>query len=77
MFKKLILSVALVAGGLIAPVPASAQFNLSKAAKGLGKAVEAATLTDAQMSAYVKEYIDWMDKNNPVLPDSDPYVKRF
>lgn len=77
MFKKLILSVALVAGGLIAPASASAQFNLSKAAKGLGKAVEAATLTDAQMSAYVKEYIDWMDKHNPVLPDSDPYAKRL
>ena len=43
----------------------------------MGKTVEALTLTDDQMSAYVKEYIDWMDKNNPVLPDNDPYTVRL
>ena len=62
---------------LIAAMPASAQFKAGKVLNGLGKAAQAVTLTDAQMAAYVKEYIDWMDKHNPVLPDTDPYVKRL
>lgn len=67
---------------LIGASQASAQFNLKnvdlkKVASGASKAVQAATLTDAQMAAYVKESVDWMDKNNPVLPDDDPYVIRL
>ncbi len=58
--------------------PASyAQFNVSRVAKGLGKAAQAVTLTDDQMTAYVKEYIDWMDKHNPVTPADSPYTKRL
>ena len=56
---------------------AYAQFNLSKAIGGAAKAVQAFTLTDEQMAAYVKESVDWMDKNNPVLPDNDPYTQRL
>lgn len=74
MLKKIIIAVALL---MVGSASAFAQFNLSKAAKGLGKTVEALTLTDDQMSAYVKEYIDWMDKHNPVLPDNDPYTQRL
>lgn len=62
---------------MLAAVPASAQFNLKKALGGAAKAVKAVTLTDAQMAAYVKESVDWMDKNNPVLPESDPYTQRL
>ena len=51
---------------LVLTVPALAQFNLKKAVSGAAKAVKAVTLTDEQMTEYVKEYIDWMDKNNPV-----------
>ncbi len=58
-------------------VPASAQFNLKKALGGAAKAVQAATLTDAQMAAYVKESVDWMDTNNPVTPDDNPYTIRL
>lgn len=58
-------------------IPANAQFNPRKALKGVGKAVQAFTITDQQMAAYVKESVDWMDKNNPVLPDDDPYVVRL
>lgn len=29
------------------------------------------------MAEYVKESVDWMDKNNPVLPDNDPYTIRL
>lgn len=66
--------IALVA--LAAPVaPAYGQFNLKKAIGATAKAVQAFTLTDAQMAAYVKESVDWMDKNNPVLPEDDEYTK--
>lgn len=54
-----------------------AQFNLKKAIGGAAKAAQAFTLTDEQMAAYVKESVDWMDKNNPVLPDDDPYTVRL
>ena len=52
--------------------PATAQFNLKKALSGAAKAAQAVTLTDEQMAAYVKEYIDWMDANNPVCEADDP-----
>lgn len=58
-------------------MPVSAQFNLKKAVGGATKAVQAATLTDEQMRQYVKEYIDWMDEHNPVLPADDPYSQRL
>lgn len=58
-------------------VPASAQFNLKKSIGAASKAAKALTLTDEQMAAYVKESVDWMDKNNPVLPETDPYTKRL
>lgn len=72
MFKS-----ALLLAMLACVMPANAQFNLKKAIGGVKKTVEAVTLTDEQMVQYVKEYIDWMDKNNPVLPADDPYVVRL
>lgn len=58
-------------------MPASAQFNLKRAIGGAVKATQAATLTDAQVEAYVKEYITWMDQHNPVLPEDNPYTQRL
>lgn len=60
-----------------AAVPATAQFNLKKAIGGAQKAVQAATLTDEQMAAYVKEYIDWMDQHNQVCAADNPYTLRL
>ncbi|MCM1300292.1 MAG: M48 family metallopeptidase [Alistipes senegalensis] len=57
--------------------PTAAQFNLKKALGGAAKAAQAATLTDAQMAAYVKEYIDWMDEHNQVCADDNPYTVRL
>lgn len=76
MKKNLIRTLA-IALGLAIGMPASAQFNLGKAISAGKKAVQAATLTDAQMAAYVKESVDWMDANNPVTPDDDPYTIRL
>lgn len=62
---------------IMSVAPAYAQFNIKKAASGAVKAAKAFTLTDAQMAEYVKESVDWMDKNNPVLPEDDPYTQRL
>lgn len=58
-------------------IPGHAQFNLKKAISSASKTVQAFTLTDEQMAAYVKESVDWMDKHNPVLPADDPYTIRL
>lgn len=58
-------------------MPVMAQLKLKKAVSGASKAVQAVTLTDEQMAAYVKEYIDWMDKHNQVCADDDPYTIRL
>ncbi|MCH5225727.1 MAG: M48 family metallopeptidase [Muribaculaceae bacterium] len=76
MFRKLLTSVLLLAC-LFTGGSAYAQFNLKKAVSSAAKAVQAFTLTDAQMAAYVKESVDWMDANNPVLPADNPYVVRL
>lgn len=59
------------------PSIASAQFNLGKAVSGATKAVQAFSLTDAQMADYVKESVDWMDSHNPVPGEDDPYTVRL
>ncbi len=41
------------------------------------QALQAATLSDAQVQAYVHEYITQLDAQSPVLPESDPYTKRL
>ncbi|MDE6137564.1 MAG: M48 family metallopeptidase, partial [Muribaculaceae bacterium] len=66
-----------VAVMLAIATPAFAQFNKAKLIKGAGKAVQAMTITDEQMAAYVKEYIDWMDKHNPVTGPDNEYTKRL
>ena len=70
---KLILILAMLAPAM----GAHAQFNLRKAVNSAAKAAQALTLTDEQMAAYVKESVDWMDKNNPVLPEDNEYTKRL
>ncbi|MDE6118533.1 MAG: M48 family metallopeptidase [Muribaculaceae bacterium] len=75
--KKNLIKIMAVAVALAATVPATAQFNLGRAINAGAKAAKAATLTDAQMAAYVKESVDWMDANNPVTPDDNPYTVRL
>lgn len=57
--------------------PAAAQFNWKKVFGGASKAVQAAMLTDDQMTSYVKGYIDGMDAQNPVCAEDDPYTLRL
>lgn len=76
MMKKIFLmaAIALVALG---SGEANAQFNLGKAVNAAKKGVQAMTLTDEQMAQYVKESVDWMDKNNPVPGEDSPYTQRL
>lgn len=77
MKKKMILKAAFLAFCLTLTMPLFAQFNLKKAVSGAAKAVKAATLTDEQMTEYVKEYIDWMDAHNQVCDANSPYTQRL
>lgn len=71
-FKALVLTMCIGCS-----MPAMAQLNIGKAVGAISKTAQAFTLSDAQMAAYVKESVDWMDRNNPVLPDGNPYVERL
>lgn len=74
IFRFLLLAVLLT----VAPAAqAQFKFNPKKALDGAKKAAQALTLTDEQMAQYVKESVDWMDKNNPVLPADSPYTQRL
>ncbi len=75
--KRAILRLCAVAILLGGGLTASAQFNLGKVISSGTKIVSAATLTDEQMADYVRESVDWMDRNNPVLPEDDPYTVRL
>ncbi len=75
--KKSILGAYISAFILFGATPMMAQFNIGKAAEGATKVLKAATLTDADMAKYVKEYVAWMDEHNHVCDARSPYTKRL
>lgn len=76
--KKTVLAGAVALVVLVCGIPAShAKINFGKAAEGLGKAAQAVTLTDAQMAAYAKESVDWMDTHNKVSDADSEYTRRL
>jgi putative metalloprotease len=76
--KKLPLLLAL---SLVFCLSANAQFGKinTKHLDAAKKTVKAFTLSDAEIAQYCQEYIDWMDKNNPVCrtTDADPHRNGF
>ena len=63
---------------MIMSLTAGAQIKLNKKALESGsKVVKAATLSDDEVIAYTKEYIEWMDENNPVAPETDALAQRL
>lgn len=76
MKSKALLKVFVMFACLAAAAPAMA-FDLTKTLSGAVKVTQAVTLTDEQMAEYVKEYIDWMDKNNKVCDAKSPYTVRL
>lgn len=77
MTKFSVIKAIAIAACIFVAGEASAQFNLKRAVNSAAKVAKAATLSDADMAAYVKESVDWMDKHNPVLPEDDPYTQRL
>lgn len=67
----------MLAASLVAVGTANAQLRLNKAIGAGAKVVKAATVTDAEVEGYVKEYIDWLDAHNPVCTGDDPYAVRL
>lgn len=57
-------------------VSCSQQFNSSYLLSGGMKVAQAASLTDAQIQSYVSQYVQQLDAQNTVLPETDSYVKR-
>ena len=57
---------------------ASAQIKLNT--KGLGaaqKGLKAATFSDEEAAKLASDAVKWMDANNPVASENDPYTKRL
>lgn len=57
-------------------VSCSEQFNAAYLLSGSAKVAQAATLSDAQIQSYVSQYVQKLDAENTVLPETSPYVKR-
>lgn len=69
--------IAILALTFLGAPAGSAQFNLKKAVEGGVKVAKALSLSDQQMADYCKESVEWMDKNNTVLPEDNPYTRRL
>lgn len=74
--KKIILLITVLSFALCANAQFGKKIN-AKQIKAATTAVQALTLTDAELSAYCQEYINWMDAHNPVCDDSDPGMKKY
>lgn len=74
MIKRIVIALLIIAG---CQAVSNAQIDYSRALSGLFKTVQAVSISDQQMSDYVKEYIEYMDKENNVLPESSPYTQRL
>lgn len=77
MKNKKFFQTALLLACVVVAIPLFAQFNPKKALNSVAKATKAITLTDEQMSEYVKEYITWMDEHNQVCADDNEYTIRL
>lgn len=53
------------------------KFNVGKALQAGKDAVQAITLSDADIAAMSKEYMEWMDKHNPLTKPDSEYGKRL
>lgn len=55
----------------------SSTLNMSSLMSGASKAIQAATISDAQIQNYVHEYVAYSDQQNKVAPATDPYSQRL
>ncbi len=74
---KTLKNLFLIAAVSLAAMSCSSTFDSSRALVGGVKALQAASISDADIQAYVAQYVKALDAQSPVLPDSDPYVIRL
>ncbi|QIK54116.1 M48 family metalloprotease [Dysgonomonas sp. HDW5B] len=69
--KKYFLALALLATFSFAANAQFGKINVGKVTDAATKGVKAMTLSDAEISQYAQEYIDWIDAHNPVCSVTD------
>lgn len=74
--KKFLLSLAVALAVVSSAFNTQAQ-GFGRLLGGAMKGLQAMTLSDQQMAEYCKESIDYMDANNTVAAESDPYTQRL
>ena len=74
--KKIIITLALAPLFLFSCTSIS-QIDQTRLLSGTTKIIQAYTITDAQMAAYVKDYIAQTDAANKVCSESNAYTKRL
>ncbi len=74
--KKQLLTLALCVAAGATQVHAQLKLNTKTIGAGL-KAAKAATLTDEEVVQHTKEYVTWLDTNNPVAPATHPLAQRL
>ena len=70
--KKILATLAAV----LTLVSCSENFNAAYLLSSGAKIAQAASVTDEQMKAYVSQYVQQLDAQSQVLPESNAYVKR-
>lgn len=75
MNKKMRKLVTMIAAAMML-VSCGQQFNAAYLLSSGMKIVQAASLSDEQIQAYVGQYVTQLDAKNQVLPESNPYVQR-
>lgn len=72
--KFILLSLSLT---VFSPFAMEAKIKLDKLVSGATKAVQAVTISDNDVIAYVHEYVIYSDSNNKVAPDNSEYALRL
>ena len=73
--KKITLSISIAL--LLCSCGSLSNINQERATSGLSKVIQAATITDEQMAAYVSDYIAQTDASNKICSESSSYTKRL
>ncbi|MGK9127061.1 M48 family metallopeptidase [Olivibacter sp. SA151] len=72
------IKLAILSALTIMCIHAQAQFKLNtKSIKAATTAAKAITLSDDEVIGYAKEYMVWMDENNPVAPEDHELAQRL
>lgn len=76
MYMKLLKHIQLLGSVIIIALSVSSCTTQAMVSGG-AKMLQAATLSDSQIQAYVKTYVDYYDTQYKVLPESNAYTKRL